>query len=152
MNCQEVISTLESSPLRTAGASISDQSREIIDTVKKIVVDTIDDPQAKLKVAILGEVKAGKSLLTNAIAGKELSRVDVLEATSSIIEILYGEGKDNSHHNSSTDSEHIELFCDSPYLKRLTLIDTPGILTVTEENASVTENFMEKADLFLWVF
>ena len=44
-----------------------------------------------LNIAIVGEVKSGKSSFLNALLGKKVSKVDVLEATSSVIEVVYGE-------------------------------------------------------------
>ena len=49
-----------------------------------------------LNVVIVGEVKSGKSSLLNALLGKEISEVDVLEATSSVIEVVYNENDDIS--------------------------------------------------------
>ena len=55
-----------------------------------------------LNIAIVGEVKSGKSSLLNALLGKEISEVDVLEATSSVIEVVYNENDDISKFGELT--------------------------------------------------
>ncbi|EPZ56428.1 50S ribosome-binding GTPase family protein [[Clostridium] sordellii ATCC 9714] len=64
--------------------------------VKKNLIETMDSldklfkqPDQPLKIAIIGEVKSGKSTLVNSIIQNEVSEVDVLEATSSILNIKY---------------------------------------------------------------
>ena len=152
MNGKDVNQVIESSPLRNGSIVVLAQHRAILNDIQKNIFDSISDPRAKLKIAILGEVKAGKSLLANAIVGREVSRVDVLEATNSIIEIQFGIAESFSGQRQPHPSKHTVIYCESPHLKNLTLIDTPGLLTITEENAAVTEDFKASADIFLWVF
>ena len=82
-------------------------------------IKALESSQYKpLNIAIVGEVKAGKSSLLNALLGKEISKVDVLEATSSVIEVVYGENTDVSE---SEDLTRISL--DIDYLKKINIVD-----------------------------
>lgn len=45
----------------------------------------------KTRIAIMGEVKAGKSTFMNAVIGKEVAYTDVLEATSIVAEVVYSD-------------------------------------------------------------
>ena len=101
---------------------------------------------APLNVVIVGEVKSGKSSLLNALLGKEISDVDVLEATSSVIEVVYDENNDVSKFEDIT---RISLNLD--YLKKINIVDTPGLKSITESNEKKTIDYIKYADLILFV-
>lgn len=111
-------------------------------------LDTLlEKPINPLKIAIIGEVKSGKSTLVNSIVGKEVSEVDVLEATSSIINIYY-----NKEENSKLGKGYINVGVDSEFLKNINLVDTPGLRSITINNESKTIRYIQNSDLILFVF
>lgn len=110
-------------------------------------IKALESSQYKpLNIVIVGEVKAGKSSFLNALLGKEISEVDVLEATSSVIEVVYGENADVSQ---SEDLTRISL--DIDYLKKINIVDTPGLKSITESNEKKTIDYIKYADLILFV-
>ena len=104
-------------------------------------------PDIKLKIVIMGEVKSGKSTLVNAILGKEVSKVDVLEATSSIINIFYDEEGFNSEDESC-----INIGIKSDILKEINIVDTPGLKSITVENEEKSMQYIQNSDIILYVF
>lgn len=129
-----------------------------------------------LKAVLMGEVKAGKSTLLNAIVGEELSPVGVTETTAVIMEIAYGTEKEGRilKKDGSDEKMSIELLYqaleknqDDPAffekiekillqyplktLKEIRIVDTPGIETITAANQETTKDFIQKADVVLWV-
>ena len=65
---------------------------------KEILADVLNMEEAiehhtgdKTRIAIMGEVKAGKSTFMNAVIGKEVAYTDVLEATSIVAEVVYSD-------------------------------------------------------------
>lgn len=133
--------------------------------------------QTTLKVFLIGEVKAGKSTLINALVGQEISPTNVLEATSCIWEIGYAEqtlttivfkdgtskavdyeeiisyfGTEQEHLTLASTIEKITVKTDNHQFKELLLIDSPGLATLTSQNAEVTKNIMQEIDLALWIF
>lgn len=148
-----------------------------VDAVSQRLTNTKSELVTTLKVFLIGEVKAGKSTLINALVGEEIAPVSVVEATVAIAEIGYsekpsvkvqysnGNSKIISHDELlgfwGTDSailqqaEEIEKFIiktDQHQFKELLLIDSPGLGTVTIQNEELTQNIMQEVDLALWVF
>lgn len=130
-----------------------------------------------LKVFLMGEVKAGKSTLINALVGQNVSPVNVLEATATIWEIGYADQpkatviyKNGSNHDIShaemmslygTDADILKqageinkiiIKTNQHQFKELLLIDSPGLGTVTSQNEELTTSIMQDVDLALWIF
>ncbi len=142
-------------------------------SILEILINNLNKP---LKIVIMGEVKAGKSTILNSIVGAEISPTDVLETTAAIIEISYAEKpygviKKDGKEIASGDAEKISailnfnrgqrdyfkgsvivnFFLPLEALKEFTLVDTPGILSVTAQNCAAAKNYVKEADLVLWV-
>ena len=123
----------------------------------------IDEP---LRVAIAGKVKAGKSTLLNALVGEELAPTDAGECTR--IVTWYADGHTyqvTSFLNDGTAEprpftrrdgavqinlgrpaeqvDHLEVRVPSARLRRHTLIDTPGIASLSTDVSLRTMAFME---------
>ncbi|MFW5980941.1 MAG: dynamin family protein [bacterium] len=130
-----------------------------------------------MNVVVMGEVKAGKSTLLNAIIGKKIAPTDVLEATAAISELHYSEEEKAEIYrenklvkSASIEDVYNELLDhqdDQEYfsgnimvsiayplesLKEFHLVDTPGLSTITDANADKTRNFIQESDVVLWIF
>ena len=70
---------------------------------------------------VVGEVKAGKSMLLNALFGRDFCKVDVLPATDRIYVFKYGETE-----KDIPISEHLtERWRSIDFLKDFNIVDTP---------------------------
>ncbi len=88
---------------------------------------------------VVGEVKAGKSSMLNAL---------FLPATDRIYVFKYG---DNEHDVQV--SEHvIARYRPIDFLKDFNIVDTPGTNTIVANHQDITENFVPMADLIVFVF
>ncbi|MDT5042376.1 MAG: hypothetical protein QOE51_3361 [Actinoplanes sp.] len=123
----------------------------------------VDEP---LRVAIAGKVKAGKSTLLNALVGEELAPTDAGECTR--IVTWYADGltyATTAYLNDGTAEarpfrrvggaiqidlgrpaeqvDHLEVRVPSARLRRHTLIDTPGIASLSTDVSLRTMAFLE---------
>jgi tRNA U34 5-carboxymethylaminomethyl modifying GTPase MnmE/TrmE len=97
---------------------------------------------------VVGEVKAGKSSLLNALFGREFCKVDVLPATDRIYVFKYGE----EEHNVPVSSQLTECYRPAIFLRDFNIVDTPGTNTIVADHQAITEQFVPLADLIIFVF
>jgi hypothetical protein len=128
------------------------------------VVDRLSGP---LRVAIAGRVKAGKSTLLNALVGERLAPTDAGECTKIISRYSRGAGYEvvarlvdgrseplafNRTGGSldvklgglrEADIATLDVSWPTSTLETITLIDTPGLASINDENSRRTREFLE---------
>ncbi|MDY6809716.1 MAG: GTPase [Actinomycetota bacterium] len=110
------------------------------------------------RVVIVGRLKAGKSTLVNALIGAPVAETAALEATNTVTVYQDGSpsraevvGVDGRRHPVAVgahprvslplptpDIAYVDRWLPSAALRRLTLIDTPGLSTLTVANDAAT--------------
>ena len=101
-----------------------------------------------LLFVVVGEVKAGKSSLINALFGQEIAKADVLPATDRVCIFRYGAEEKKIEVSPKLVEIHLPL----EFLRDFNIVDTPGTNTMVTEHQTITENFVPRADLILFVF
>jgi hypothetical protein len=120
-----------------------------------------------LRVAIAGRVKAGKSTLLNALVGERLAPTDAGECTKVVSWYVHGTGYEVTAELTSNATQpvaftrqesalEVELGALTPEqiqrlviqwpssaLQATTLIDTPGLASLNDENSVRTRDFLE---------
>ncbi|MCQ6273149.1 dynamin family protein [Pseudarthrobacter sp. R1] len=123
-----------------------------------------------LRIAIAGMVKAGKSTLLNAIIGEEIAPTDTGECTRIITWYRHGhtpritlyplDGKPRTlplkrvdgrlvfvlGEVQARDVERLDVEWPSPALRNMTLIDTPGIASLSEDVSARSTTFLAPGD------
>ncbi len=146
-----------------AGAPASTRTQSAADSIRGIRA-RLDEP---LRVAIAGRIKAGKSTLLNALVGERLAATDAAECTRVITVFHHAERYELQvvTHDGDTlplgfrrvdgrlvydlgglapaDIIRLEVGWPSPALRRVTLIDTPGLGSMDDDNSRRTVDFLE---------
>ncbi|MGE5763618.1 MAG: dynamin family protein [Mycobacterium leprae] len=130
------------------------------------------DVEGPLRVALAGRVKAGKSTLLNAIVGQAVAATDAGECTRVVTEYAYGERdeawavrRDGTRHpvplTESVDGNRLQIdlgteSADSfsrvlvtlanPWLHGITVIDTPGMASLTPGVGASAQRFLTGED------
>ena len=119
-----------------------------------------------LRLAIAGKVKAGKSTLLNALLGEELAPTDAGECTKIVTWYRYGSSRTVSIHpigggearggfsrdggpidvdlggRSAAEVDHLEVHWPTRRLRDLTIIDTPGIESISADISDRTHRVL----------
>ena len=107
----------------------------------------LDDLEGLFLLVVVGEFNAGKSTLINALLGAPVMREGVTPTTDRVTLIVHGERETRTELSS----ELVRLTHPAPRLRALALVDTPGTNAVITRHQVLTERFVPRADLILFV-
>lgn len=98
-------------------------------------------------IVIVGEFNAGKSSLINALFGAKLRVEGPIPVDDRISLLRYG---DTQSQKQLTDFV-TEQFYPVEFLRNITLVDTPGTNSIVQRHQEITEDYIPRADLVLFV-
>ncbi|GAB5519754.1 MAG: dynamin family protein [Rhodothermales bacterium] len=123
--------------------SASEASNETLEALDGV----IEHLSALFLVVIVGEFNAGKSSVVNALFGEKVMEEGPIPTTARITVLRHGEER-----TERTVSDFlVERRYPSPMLKHLELVDTPGTNSIIKQHQELTEAFVPRADLVLFV-
>jgi signal recognition particle receptor subunit beta len=97
-------------------------------------------------VVVVGEVKSGKSTLINALLGREVCAVGPTPVTDRITILRHG-----AETAESGEGVVRERSLPVPELRGLAIVDTPGTNSIVRWHQELTEGFLPRADVTLFV-
>jgi len=98
-------------------------------------------------LVIVGEFNAGKSAFINALLGQPILREGVTPTTTRVNVLRHGEAD-----HRVIESEHLHILTASvDLLENLSIVDTPGTNAIIREHEMITNQFVPRADLVLFV-
>ena len=120
--------------------------REQADERRRVdeLLATLDD---LFTIVIVGEFNSGKSSLINALFGAKL-RVEGPIPVDDVISVL--RYADQPSQKKLSDYV-IEQFYPVEFLRNITLVDTPGTNSIVQRHQEITEDYIPRADLVLFV-
>ena len=120
--------------------------REQADDRRRVdeLIATLED---LFTIVIVGEFNAGKSSLINALFGQKLRTEGPIPVDDVISILRYGE---QASMRRVTDYV-VEQFYPIDFLRNITLVDTPGTNSIVQRHQEITEDYIPRADLVLFV-
>lgn len=116
---------------------------------REILKGQIDNINENFLFVIIGEVNAGKSSFINALLESPICTTSHEICTQNVQKIIYGEAEkliQNDHERIITRAFPSEI------LKEITIVDTPGTNSRELDHEIITERFIPKCNLVLFVF
>ncbi len=100
-------------------------------------------------LVVVGEFNSGKSSFINGLLGQKVLAEGVTPTTSQINILRYG--PQPVQHPGSKDTELLEIFYPAGFLREISIVDTPGTNAVIERHQILTEEFVPRSDLVIFV-
>ena len=138
-NFQHVVSLLEDSKkffYRLGDVEIEKKVSEM--------AEQIDEP---LYMVIAGEYNSGKSSFVNALCGKRILRDGPIPSTNKITLLSFGD----EVSSEEVDDHQCRMTYPLEALKDLTIVDTPGTNSIIAEHQLITEGFIHRSEVVLFV-
>lgn len=134
----------------------------ILDSIGATAEDTlelkksIDQLKDLFLLVIIGEFNSGKSSFLNALLGKKWLEEGVTPTTAQVNILRNGPEfqvvqRSGLVHGLAKQDEHVEVHVPVPWLKQISLVDTPGTNAVVQGHQEITEHFVPRSDLVLFV-
>ena len=115
--------------------------------ITKKVDDLIDQMEAPFYLLVAGEYNAGKSSFINALCGERILVEGPTPTTNKITLLTAGE----KNTSEEIDDHLSRVTYPLDHLNDVTLIDTPGTNSIILEHKDITESFIHRAELVLFV-
>jgi small GTP-binding protein len=113
------------------------------DTLRQVAL-SLDD---LFLLVIVGEFNAGKSAVINALLHADVMEEGVIPTTSKVTMLRFGEQK----QMAPTERAQLEVQYPAEFLRDISIVDTPGTNAVLREHERLTEDFVPRSDLILFV-
>lgn len=98
-------------------------------------------------LVIVGEFNAGKSACINALLHGDILEEGVIPTTHEVTIIRYGEQNTQKYQTQGI----LEIDNPADFLQDISIVDTPGVNAVLREHERLTEEFVPRSDLILFV-
>ena len=112
-----------------------------------LLVDARRGLEELFLLVIVGEFNAGKSSVINAVLGAKHLKEGILPTTNEITVLRHG---DKARTEQSSDGFYTQ-YIPADLLKEVNIVDTPGTNVILERQQRLTEEFVPRADLVLFV-
>jgi small GTP-binding protein len=117
------------------------------ESLRERLWEVIEALDALFVVVVVGEFNAGKSTVLNALFGEKLLEEGPIPTTARITLLRHG----NTPMERPRSEYLVERYHPSDRLRHLVLVDTPGTNSIIRRHQELTEHFIPRADLVLFV-
>src|SRR5262245_57297199 len=120
-----------------------DTPREALETLQQAILQ-LDE---LFLLVVVGEFNSGKSSLVNALLGEKVLAEGVTPTTSRVTLVQWGE----QVGESIVDGSYATFTHPMTLLRELNIVDTPGTNAVIRQHERLTDEFVPRSDLVLFV-
>ncbi|KAK4731934.1 hypothetical protein R3W88_024922 [Solanum pinnatisectum] len=113
----------------------------------KDAVSQLDEP---FLLVIVGEFNSGKSTFINALLGKKYLKDGVVPTTNEITFLRYSDVDGSQRCERHPDGQYV-CYLPAPVLEEMIIVDTPGTNVILQRQQRLTEEFVPRADLLLFL-
>lgn len=114
-------------------------------------LQTLRDAAATLDemflLVVVGEFNAGKSAVINALVGETVAEEGITPTTARVTVLRHGE----TRGERATGEYLVEKTHPVPFLRAISIVDTPGTNAIIRRHEEITDRFAPRADLVLFV-
>ncbi|KAM3735301.1 hypothetical protein ACB098_10G078500 [Castanea mollissima] len=117
-----------------------------------LLIDAVSQIDEPFLLVIAGEFNSGKSTFINALLGRRYLKEGVVPTTNEITFLRYSELDSSGEQRCERhpDGQYI-CYLPAPILKEMIIVDTPGTNVILQRQQRLTEEFVPRADLLLFV-
>lgn len=107
----------------------------------------VEDLEELFLLVVVGEFNAGKSAFINALLGEDVLPEGVTPTTASINLLRYG-----PQPTESSASDYVtNRTYPAPFLRDISVVDTPGTNAIIRQHETLTRRFVPRADMVLFI-
>ncbi|KAM0883039.1 hypothetical protein ACQ4PT_031897 [Festuca glaucescens] len=118
----------------------------------ELLVDAASRLSEPFLLVIVGEFNSGKSTFINALLGRKYLQEGVVPTTNEITLLSYSEVDSESIERCERHPDgQFTCYLSAPILKEMNLVDTPGTNVILQRQQRLTEEYVPRADLILFV-
>lgn len=107
----------------------------------------VEHHEALFLVVVVGEFNTGKSTALNALFGRRVMEEGPIPTTAKITVLRHGEEPLTQARTEFLEERRLP----DDLLQHLTLVDTPGTNSIVKQHQKITEDFVPRSDLVLFV-
>ncbi len=115
--------------------------------LRNALKQALADLEGLFLLVVVGEFNAGKTAVINALLGASILKEGVTPTTAQIHLIRYGE----THEEVETPEGLVIVTHPLPWLRYMAIVDTPGTNAIIQRHQEITERFVPRSDLVLFV-
>ncbi|KAI9181181.1 hypothetical protein LWI28_012186 [Acer negundo] len=117
-----------------------------------LLIDAVSQIDEPFFLVIVGEFNSGKSSVINALLGNRYLKEGVVPTTNEITFLRYSDvySEEQQRCERHPDGQYV-CYIPSPILKEMNIVDTPGTNVILQRQQRLTEEFVPRADLVLFV-
>ena len=123
------------------------QSTDAPDDTVAALDDMINHLDGLFLVVVVGEFNAGKSTVVNALLGDTVMEEGPIPTTAKITLLRHGDAPLTQQRSEYVTERRVPV----DLLQHLTLVDTPGTNSIVQEHQRITEDFIPRSDLVLFI-